>query len=72
MLHLVAAFGNLFVVERRCAQAGGQVGDATDAQYLDSHVAGHNGLRHGGHAHQRGAQRAEGANLGGRLEAWPG
>jgi hypothetical protein len=69
VLDLVADFGDLRVIQLRCAQAGGQVGDAGDAQHLDSHVAGDDGLRHGGHADQGCAQRAEGANLGGGLVA---
>src|SRR5208282_1604667 len=49
-----------------------QVGDATDAQYTHAHVAGNDGLRHGGHADEIGAQTAKGANLGGRFEAGAG
>ena len=72
VLHLAARFENLLVAERRCAQPGGEVGDAGDAEHFDAHVPGDDGLRHGGHAHQRGAQRAKGANLGGSLKAGAG
>jgi len=71
VLDLVADFGDFRVIQLLCTQAGGQVGDAGDAQHLNAHVTGDDGFRHGGHADQGCAQRAEGANLGGGLVAGP-
>ena len=49
--------------------AGGHVGDEGDAEDFEAHVAGDDGLVDGGHADEVGAEGAEGADLGGGLEA---
>src|SRR5271168_1534406 len=43
--------------------AGGHVGDEGDAEDLEAHVAGDDGLVDGGHADEVGAEGAEGADL---------
>src|ERR1039458_2572478 len=72
MLYLAASFKNFFVTERSRSQARSEVGDAGDAEDFKAHVASDDGFRHGGHADQRGAEGAEGANLGGGFEAGTG
>ena len=69
LLDLAAGFEDLLVAERFGAQACGEVGDAGDAENLNAHVAGDDGLRHRGHAHQGCTQSAEGADFSRGLEA---
>ena len=59
----------LLVAERLVPHALGEVGDRRDRGHAQPAVAGDDRLVHGRHADRVGAERAEGADLGGRLEA---
>ena len=59
----------LLVRERLAAHALGEVGDRRDGGDAQAAVAGEDHLGHGRHADGVGAERAEGADLGRRLEA---
>jgi hypothetical protein len=63
VLDLAAGLKDFLVTELGRAETGGKVGDAGDAKNLEAHVAGDDGFRYRGHAHQRGPQAAEGADF---------
>ena len=56
------------VVDWRGSDAGGGVGDEREAEDVEAHVAGDDDLVDGGHADERGAEGAEGADFGGGFE----
>jgi len=64
---VVDGFGGLLA---GCDDSGGRVGDQGDAEDLEAHVTGDDGLVDGGHADEIGAKGAEGSDLGGGFEAW--
>ena len=55
------------MVERLLGDAGGHVGQARQPQHAQPHVAGHDGLGDGRHAHRVGPHGAGHLDLGGRL-----
>ena len=72
VLDLAPSLEHLGMAEVLLAKARGEVGDAGDAQDLNAHVTRNDGFGHRGHAHQRGAQAAEGADLRGSFETRSG
>ena len=67
-----ARFHHLFMVDGLIENARRHIGYAGDAEHFDSHMPGHNGFVHRGHADQVGAPTAKGANFCRSFEAGPG
>ena len=65
-----ADFEDLAVVDGIGRDAGSGVCDEREAENLQAHVPGDDDLVDGGHADERGAEGAEGADLGGGFERW--
>jgi len=72
VLDLAAGLEDFVVAEGSFAEAGGEVGDAGDAEDFDAHVAGHDGFRDRGHADQGCAEGAEGEDFGWGFKARAG
>jgi len=72
VLHPSAGCKDFVVAEWSCAKAGGEVGDAGDAEDFDSHVAGDDGFRDGGHSYQGCAEGTEGEDFGWGFKAGAG
>jgi hypothetical protein len=66
---VAADLHDVFVIDGFVEDSGGHVGDQREAKNFEAHVTGDDDLVNGGHADEVGSEGAEGADLGGSLEA---